>query len=124
LEKFSKFKKDQNEWPKINKKLLAEEKVKIVVQINGKKREILELPKDISENEILNMINNNEKLKTYLDKKERGAGNEIQLTDAMAQTIGHIDFHGFRFEGTRFDCGDQIGFVEANVAFAKAHSTS
>ena len=70
LEKFSKFKKDQNEWPKIDKKLLAEEKVKIVVQINGKKREILELPKDISENEILNMINNNEKLKTYLDKKE------------------------------------------------------
>ena len=70
LEKFSKFKKDQNEWPKIDKKLLAEEKVKIVVQINGKKREILELPKDISENEILNMINNHEKLKTYLDKKE------------------------------------------------------
>jgi leucyl-tRNA synthetase len=70
LEKFSKYKKDQNEWPKINKRLLAEEKVKIVVQINGKKRDILELPKDISENEILNMINNNEKLKTYLDKKE------------------------------------------------------
>ena len=45
LEKFSKFKKDNNEWPKANEKLLAEEKVKIVVQINGKKREILETTK-------------------------------------------------------------------------------
>ena len=70
LEKFSKFKKNNNEWPKVNEKLLAEEKVKIVVQINGRKREILEIEKDISENEILDMINSNDKLKNYLYKKE------------------------------------------------------
>ncbi len=54
----------------------------------------------------------------HLDKHETGAGGEIQLTDAMAATIGEIDFHGFRFEGKRFDCGTKKGFIEANVAFA------
>lgn len=54
----------------------------------------------------------------HLDKHERGAGGEIQLTDAMAKTIGEIDFHGFRFSGQRFDCGTKAGFVAANVAYA------
>jgi UTP--glucose-1-phosphate uridylyltransferase len=53
-----------------------------------------------------------------LDKQEKGAGGEIQLTDAMARTIGRIPFHGLRFKGTRFDCGSKAGFLEANVAFA------
>jgi UTP--glucose-1-phosphate uridylyltransferase len=53
-----------------------------------------------------------------LDSQERGAGGEIQLTDAMARTIGTVPFHGLRFEGTRFDCGTKAGFLEANVAFA------
>ncbi|MBT3660962.1 MAG: UTP--glucose-1-phosphate uridylyltransferase GalU [Rhodospirillaceae bacterium] len=56
----------------------------------------------------------------HLDKHETGAGDEIQLTDAMAKTIGDIPFHGMRFEGRRFDCGTKIGFVAANVAFAVA----
>ena len=54
----------------------------------------------------------------FLDRQERGAGNEIQLTDAMARLIGRQPFHGIRFEGDRYDCGDKIGFVAANVAFA------
>jgi UTP--glucose-1-phosphate uridylyltransferase len=53
-----------------------------------------------------------------LDKKEKGAGGEIQLTDAIAQTIGMVPFHGLRFEGRRFDCGDKVGWLEANIAFA------
>ena len=53
-----------------------------------------------------------------LDKHETGAGGEIQLTDAMAATIGKIGFHGMRFEGKRFDCGTKQGFIEANIAFA------
>jgi UTP--glucose-1-phosphate uridylyltransferase len=53
-----------------------------------------------------------------LDRQEKGAGGEIQLTDAMARTIGTVPFHGLRFEGTRFDCGTKEGFLEANVAFA------
>ena len=49
---------------------------------------------------------------------ERGAGNEVQLTDAMAKMLGHVPFHGLRYEGRRFDCGDKIGFLEAQIAFA------
>ncbi len=54
----------------------------------------------------------------YLDRMERGAGNEVQLTDAMAKMIGHTPFHGLRYEGRRFDCGDKVGFLEAQIAFA------
>ncbi|MBK8175721.1 MAG: UTP--glucose-1-phosphate uridylyltransferase GalU [Rhodospirillales bacterium] len=55
---------------------------------------------------------------TILEHQERGTGNEIQLTDAMAKTIGLIPFHGYRFDGRRFDCGSKIGYLEANLAFA------
>jgi UTP--glucose-1-phosphate uridylyltransferase len=58
-----------------------------------------------------------------LARHERGAGNEIQLTDAMAKMIGTMPFHGYRFEGTRFDCGDKAGFVEATMAYALEHET-
>ena len=58
-----------------------------------------------------------------LARHERGAGNEIQLTDAMAKMIGTMPFHGYRFEGTRFDCGDKAGFVEATMAYALDHDT-
>ena len=53
-----------------------------------------------------------------LDRREKGAGGEIQLTDAMARTIDRVTFHGFRFAGTRFDCGNKAGFLEATIAFA------
>jgi UTP--glucose-1-phosphate uridylyltransferase len=56
----------------------------------------------------------------YLSRMERGAGNEIQLTDAMAKMIGESPFHGLRFEGTRFDCGDKLGFLQATVSFGLA----
>jgi len=56
-----------------------------------------------------------------LEAKQIGAGGEIQLTDSMARLIGKQPFHGLRYEGTRYDCGDKIGFIEANVAFALAH---
>ena len=49
---------------------------------------------------------------------EKGAGGEIQLTDAMARLIGRQPFHGLRCTGRRFDCGDKAGYLEAQVAFA------
>ncbi|GBQ06654.1 UTP--glucose-1-phosphate uridylyltransferase GalU [Acetobacter cerevisiae] len=55
---------------------------------------------------------------THLSKLEKGAGGEVQLTDAMAKTIGHVPFHGLRYEGERFDCGNKIGFLEAQIAFS------
>ncbi|RME61733.1 MAG: UTP--glucose-1-phosphate uridylyltransferase [Alphaproteobacteria bacterium] len=54
----------------------------------------------------------------HLTALEKGAGGEIQLTDAMAKLIGRMPFHGLRFAGERFDCGDKVGFLAANVAFA------
>jgi UTP--glucose-1-phosphate uridylyltransferase len=54
----------------------------------------------------------------HLARMERGAGNEVQLTDGMARMIGALPFHGLRYEGRRFDCGDKIGFLEAQIAFA------
>ncbi|HYG31095.1 MAG TPA: UTP--glucose-1-phosphate uridylyltransferase GalU [Allosphingosinicella sp.] len=53
-----------------------------------------------------------------LDHQEKGAGGEIQLTDAMAAMIGTQPFHGLTFEGERHDCGDKTGFVIANLALA------
>ena len=55
---------------------------------------------------------------TELDKQKTGAKGEIQLTDAMADTLDRVPFHGMRFEGKRFDCGNKIGFLMANIEFA------
>ncbi|MFP6756848.1 MAG: sugar phosphate nucleotidyltransferase, partial [Alphaproteobacteria bacterium] len=55
---------------------------------------------------------------THLGKQEKGAGGEIQLTDAMSAALGSGSFHGLRFEGRRFDCGDKAGFLDATIAFA------
>ncbi|WP_353217252.1 UTP--glucose-1-phosphate uridylyltransferase [Sandarakinorhabdus sp.] len=53
-----------------------------------------------------------------LAQGKRGAGGEIQLTDAMAEMIGVQPFHALTFTGTRFDCGDKTGHMMANVALA------
>ncbi len=53
-----------------------------------------------------------------LDSGEKGAGGEIQLTDAMAQLIGKQPFNALRVDAVRHDCGNSAGFVIANVAMA------
>jgi len=53
-----------------------------------------------------------------LEGQEKGAGGEIQLTDAMARMIGAQPFHALTFDGKRFDCGSKLGFVEATLALA------
>ena len=57
------------------------------------------------------------KLKTT----ERGAGNEIQLTDAIAELRKTEEIFAYSFEGRRFDCGSKIGYLEANVEIALQH---
>ena len=54
----------------------------------------------------------------HLARQQKGAGGEIQLTDAMARMIGRSPFHGLRFAGRRFDCGARLGYLEAIVACA------
>ena len=53
-----------------------------------------------------------------LENQEKGAGGEIQLTDAMAKMIGTQPFHAVTFDGNRYDCGSKVGFVEATLALA------
>lgn len=53
-----------------------------------------------------------------LEGQEKGAGGEIQLTDAMAQMIGQQPFNAVTFDGNRYDCGSKIGYIEANLALA------
>lgn len=53
-----------------------------------------------------------------LESQEKGAGDEIQLTDAMAQMLGKQPFHAVTFNGKRYDCGSKVGYIEANLAVA------
>jgi UTP--glucose-1-phosphate uridylyltransferase len=53
-----------------------------------------------------------------LETQGKGAGGEIQLTDAMARMIGDQPFHGLTFQGKRYDCGDKAGYMTANLAVA------
>ena len=53
-----------------------------------------------------------------LETQGKGAGGEIQLTDAMATMIGNQPFHAVTFDGARYDCGSKTGFVEATLALA------
>ncbi|MDD4274799.1 MAG: UTP--glucose-1-phosphate uridylyltransferase GalU [Desulfobacter postgatei] len=54
----------------------------------------------------------------YLGKKQAGAGGEIQLTDAMKGLLTEQPIFGYKFKGTRFDCGDKVGFQMANLSFS------
>jgi len=49
---------------------------------------------------------------------EKGAGGEIQLTDAMVKLMASQDFHALEYDGTTYDCGDKLGLLRANIAFA------
>jgi UTP--glucose-1-phosphate uridylyltransferase len=53
-----------------------------------------------------------------LERIEKGAGGEIQLTDGMVALAGSQPFHGVRFDGRTYDCGSKLGFLTANIAFA------
>jgi UTP--glucose-1-phosphate uridylyltransferase len=55
-----------------------------------------------------------------LETQERGAGNEIQLTDAMKTLSQRQKFYGLEFEGERHDCGSKAGFLRANIAYGMA----
>ena len=52
----------------------------------------------------------------------RGAGGEIQLTDAIADLLDDADVFAYRFSGDRYDCGSKLGYLEATVAYGLAHS--
>ena len=71
LDELSKLKKMDNEiWPKIDEKYFENENINLVIQINGKKRDVIEIEKDTSEDTIMNIIKNNKKLRNHIMGKE------------------------------------------------------
>ncbi|MDH5785765.1 MAG: UTP--glucose-1-phosphate uridylyltransferase GalU [Chromatiales bacterium] len=56
-----------------------------------------------------------------LERTERGAGGEIQLTDAIADLLQHESVHAYPFSGKRYDCGSKLGYLQATVEFALKH---
>ena len=61
---------DNEIWPKIDEKYFENENINLVIQINGKKRDVIEIEKDTSEDTIMNIIKNNEKLRNHIMGKE------------------------------------------------------
>ena len=53
-----------------------------------------------------------------LEKQERGASQEIQLTDAISSQLDRVPCLGYRIKNKRFDCGSKLGFLQANISFA------
>ena len=58
---------------------------------------------------------------THLTRQQRGAGGEIQLTDAIAAAIGAEPVFALRYQGTRYDCGSKLGFLQATVVLGQQH---
>ena len=57
----------------------------------------------------------------HLERIGQGAGGEIQLTDGIARLMHDEAVYAYRFEGTRYDCGSKLGYLQANVEYALAH---
>jgi UTP--glucose-1-phosphate uridylyltransferase len=55
-----------------------------------------------------------------LSAHQKGAGGEIQLTDAMLKLMGSQSFHALEYNGVSYDCGDKLGFLRATAAMALA----
>ena len=62
--------KNHDTWPKINEKIIIDEDINLVVQINGKKREVLKIKRDIKEEEVLNIIHDNDRIQNYIKDKK------------------------------------------------------
>jgi UTP--glucose-1-phosphate uridylyltransferase len=57
----------------------------------------------------------------YLERIPRGAGGEVQLTDAIEQLLQDEQVLAYRFEGKRYDCGSKLGYLQATIEFALQH---
>jgi len=56
----------------------------------------------------------------HLRRVRAGSGGEIQLTDGIASLLGEQEVMAYRFNGVRYDCGDKLGYLKANVAYGIA----
>ena len=85
---------------------------------------IVEKPQPIDAPSTLGVIGRyvfNPEIFDCLEKIKPGKGGEIQLTDAIQMLLGQQAIFAYLFEGKRYDCGDKLGFIKANIEFSKKH---
>jgi len=85
---------------------------------------IVEKPQPIDTPSTLGVIGRyvfNPEIFDCLEKIKPGKGGEIQLTDAIQMLLGQQAIFAYLFEGKRYDCGDKLGFIKANIEFSKKH---
>lgn len=90
-----------------------------IIKVEG----LVEKPKPGTEPSTLSVVGRyilQPEIFSHLAAFEKGAGDEIQLTDAMLKLIGPQAFSGIRFDGQSFDCGSRLGFIAANIAYGLA----
>ena len=85
---------------------------------------IVEKPQPIDAPSTLGVIGRyvfNPEIFDCLEKIKPGKGGEIQLTDAIQMLLSQQAIFAYLFEGRRYDCGDKLGFIKANIEFSKKH---
>ena len=98
-----------------------------IVKVDNNGKELVQINKMVEKPSIDNAPSNlaivgryilDDKIFDVLEKQERGASHEIQLTDAISSQIGKIPCFGYKIQDERFDCGSKLGFLQANVSYA------
>ena len=98
-----------------------------IVKVTNNNNDIIEIKQMIEKPSIESAPSNlaivgryilDHKVFNILEKQERGASREIQLTDAISSQIGEIPCFGYKIKDERFDCGSKLGFLQANVSYA------
>ena len=98
-----------------------------IVKVTNNNNDIIEIKQMIEKPSIENAPSNlaivgryilDHKIFDILEKQERGASREIQLTDAISSQIGETPCFGYKIQDRRFDCGSKLGFLQANISYA------
>ena len=98
-----------------------------IVKVNNSDKDLLQINQMVEKPSVENAPSNlaiigryilDHKIFDVLEKQERGASQEIQLTDAISSQLDRVPCLGYRIKNERFDCGSKIGFLQANISFA------
>ena len=98
-----------------------------IVKVNKSDKDLVQINQMVEKPSVENAPSNlaiigryilDHKVFDVLEKQERGASQEIQLTDAISSQLDRVPCLGYRIKNERFDCGSKLGFLQANISFA------
>ena len=98
-----------------------------IVKVNNNDKDLMQINQMVEKPSVENAPSNlaiigryilDHKVFDVLEKQERGASQEIQLTDAISSQLDRVPCLGYRIKNERFDCGSKLGFLQANISFA------